>query len=60
MVTVYAFEAWDKQTGQMMRQPMKCPLWRIQEIGGYPIDGTAEDVPESNINEEGCYVPDGS
>lgn len=57
MVVVYAFEAWDPRHDEMVRQPQKCPLWRIQEIGGYPVEGTDEDVSESALDDQYRYDP---
>ena len=57
MVMVYAFELWDLVRGRMVRQPLKSPLWRIQEFGGYPLDGTGEEVAEATLDADACYDP---
>ncbi len=59
LVTVYTFEAWDKNvSGGYVLMPYKSPEWRIKE---YPkariIPGTAKQVDAARIDHLGRYLP---
>ena len=57
MVKVYRFRVQDAHSGDWIVQLSKATEHRIVQIGGRIIEGTAEDVPEAAIDEDGRHFP---
>jgi hypothetical protein len=57
MATVHSFRAWNQATGEMLTATSKSTAARIKAVGGEIIEGTAERVPVSALDEEGRYRP---
>ena len=55
MVTVYRFKVRDQSADEWVVQLSKATEARIRLIGGRIIEGSAEEVPASAIDEDGYY-----
>ena len=56
-IKVYHFEVYDGAAGKMRAQPLKSPLARIEMVAGTIIEGTEEEVEDSDLDELGRYDP---
>ena len=58
MVTVYSFKWWDSVEDREVIQPFKSTMDRILNVArGEPILETAEEVDESDLDNQGRYDP---
>ncbi|WP_068015070.1 hypothetical protein [Rhodoplanes sp. Z2-YC6860] len=57
MITVYRYKLFDQRDGEWIVQISKGTKGRIEALGGGIIEGTAEQVDESLIDNEGRYIP---
>jgi hypothetical protein len=55
MVRVYRFRVFDPKEQEWVVQLSKATGDRIEEVGGRIMEGTAEDVSATLIDEEGYY-----
>jgi hypothetical protein len=60
MPIVHNFTLWDHFAGRSIMLAYKCTLERIAELGGEVVPHTAEEVAESDLNDEDVYVRPGS
>ena len=58
--TVHNFTLWDLFAGQRIMLAYKCTPERIAELGGEVVPYTAEEVDESDLNDDGVYLPPAS
>jgi hypothetical protein len=57
MVTVYGFQILDPANNCYVDHPSKRTAEAIKAIGGKILRGTAEDVNEAYLDENGFYYP---
>jgi hypothetical protein len=56
MTKVFHFKGWDSSSGSYVSPPLKSTLERIKMIRCEIIDGTMEEVAESNLDIHGRYI----
>lgn len=56
IVRVYAFRAYDAEAAEFRVVPFKAPRELIHSrYRGEVLEGTGEDLPESELDDRGCY-----
>ena len=58
MLTVHHFRIWNLFGGRYIASSFKYSAGLIAQLGCEPIPGTAEEVDEADLGEDGAYVPD--
>ena len=57
MPTVHNFTLWDHLAGKRIMLAYKCTQERIEKLGGEIVPYTAEEVDESDLDDDGIYIP---
>ncbi|MBC7939170.1 MAG: hypothetical protein H7Z19_05300 [Chitinophagaceae bacterium] len=55
MITVYSFRAYGGHAEMPLIGEFKAALETIKALGGEPVEGTAEQVARSELDERGRY-----
>ena len=57
LIRVYNFMTLDRLTGRKLTSSFKYAAAQIEKVGGEVLPDTAIDVDESQLDDDGAYVP---